>query len=625
MALAFPAGPIAGQQYTGPNGVVYEWDATAGVWIKVNAVQTVTSGSTAATGAARIPTGNTAARPAATLAAGQFRYNTQIPQLEYSDGTSWLPVGGGLAAATLAQAQAGSLTTVAATPETAVPKNASGMAGSAFIPAGNTAARPAFAAYVGQLRYNTQTPEWEYSDGAAWLPLVSAGLPAATLAQAAAGTLASVANTPVTSVPKDASGMTGAALIPGGNNAARPATPVTGMFRYNSQAAPASMEFWDGTAWSAVGGVPAASLAEAAAGTINTKFSSPQTAVPKDASGMTGAALLPTGTAAQQPATPVAGMLRMNTTCNPDSLEAYDGTTSSWRQVAYEPVRTALPSYTATNGTALPSSGTYDCITIPAGVTVTSNGISRLCAITCVTIDGTINSNGLGFRGPANSLTNNNALIVGSASPLGQGFGAARACCGGNSYGWASLTPSTGTAGAVSVFAGTGIAGYAGDSGGVVIIASDGPITVGAAALVSANGTNALPASIQGGTSGAEVGGGGGSSGGMIALQSKTSLTLAAGAQLCVAGSAGSNGVFSALTGAGGGGGGGGGYIILNSPTTTDASTKVVSGGAAGSTTGGVATPGGGGGGWGGGGGRGGQGVAAAAGSAGQIVLNSYL
>ena len=378
----------------------------------------------------------------------------------------------------------------------------------------------------------------------------------------------------------------------------------------------------------AAGSIEIATLAEAATGTDATRASTPETSVPKDASGMTGAALLPTGTLGQRP-TPVAGMLRMNTTLNPDSLEAYDGTTSSWRQVAYEPVRTALPSYTATNGTALPSSGTYDCITIPAGVTVTSTGISRLCAITCVTIDGTINSDGLGFRGPSNSLTNGNASVVGSASPAGQGFGAAIACCGGNSYGWASFTPSTGTAGSAVVCGGTGIAGYAGNSGGVVIMSSDGPITVGAAALVSANATNALPASIQGGTSGADVGGGGGSSGGMIALQSKTSLTLAAGAQLCVAGSAGSNGVSNTggATGAGGGGGGGGGYIILNSPATTDASTKVLTGGAAGSGVGVSATaPGGGGGGWGGAGGRAGDpALAAAAGSAGQVLLNNYL
>ena len=375
----------------------------------------------------------------------------------------------------------------------------------------------------------------------------------------------------------------------------------------------------------AAGSIEIATLAEAATGTDATRASTPQTAVPKDASGMTGAALIPTGTTLQQPATPVAGMLRMNTTNNPDSLEAYDGTTSSWRQIAYEPVRTALPSYTATNGTALPSSGTYDCITIPAGVTVTSTGLSRLCAITCVTIDGTINSDGLGFPGGYSALTNPTASTLGTSSPSGQGFGTGVSCCGGNSYGWGSFTPSTGVPGAVSVQTGTGVAGFSGNSGGVVIIASDGPITVGSTALLTANASNATAPSFEAGTSAGEIGGSGGSSGGLIALQSKTALSLTAGARLCVAGSAGSNGCNGGLAGAGGGGGGGGGYIILNSPATTDASTKVVTGGAAGTTTGGASAPGGGGGGWGGAGGRGGQGSAAAAGSAGQIVLNSYL
>jgi hypothetical protein len=62
---------------------------------------------------------------------------------------------------------------------------------------------------------------------------------------------------------------------------------------------------------------------------LNTVYSSPQTSVPKDASGMTGAALLPTGTLAQRPVTPVAGMTRVNTTTN--SPETY--VNSSWNTI----------------------------------------------------------------------------------------------------------------------------------------------------------------------------------------------------------------------------------------------------------------------------------------------------
>ncbi len=73
----------------------------------------------------------------------------------------------------------------------------------------------------------------------------------------------------------------------------------------------------------------AATLAEAAAGTGNTKFLSPETGVPKDASGMTGAALLPTGTLAQRPAAPVAGMTRVSSTTN--TVEAYAN--GAWQAV----------------------------------------------------------------------------------------------------------------------------------------------------------------------------------------------------------------------------------------------------------------------------------------------------
>jgi hypothetical protein len=78
----------------------------------------------------------------------------------------------------------------------------------------------------------------------------------ATLAEAATGTSATLALTPSTGVPKDAATMTGAALIPGGNNAARPTTTVTGMLRYNNQSVtvPAFLEYWDGSAWTGTTG-----------------------------------------------------------------------------------------------------------------------------------------------------------------------------------------------------------------------------------------------------------------------------------------------------------------------------------------------------------------------------------
>ena len=146
----------------------------------------------------------------------------------------------------------------------------------------------------------------------------------ATLAEAATGTLATRALTPETGVPKDASGMAGAAIIPG-SAAAYVGTPATGMVRYNNSAPPAVIEYYNGSAWVTMGGALAASLAEAAAATITTKYLSPGTGIARDAAGTTGAALLPAGTTAQQPGTPVTGMTRYNSTIG--TLEVYNGTT----------------------------------------------------------------------------------------------------------------------------------------------------------------------------------------------------------------------------------------------------------------------------------------------------------
>jgi hypothetical protein len=54
---------------------------------------------------------------------------------------------------------------------------------------------------------------------------------------------------PVQSALAGAAAKTGAALTPGGDDGERPATPSTGMFRYNDTTAPAVMEYYDGTNW----------------------------------------------------------------------------------------------------------------------------------------------------------------------------------------------------------------------------------------------------------------------------------------------------------------------------------------------------------------------------------------
>lgn len=101
------------------------------------------------------------------------------------------------------------------------------------------------------------------------------------------------------------------------------------------------------------GGLTAATLAEAAAGTINTKANTPETSVPKDAAGMTGAALLPKGTTAQRPAAPVSGMTRLNTDTSPQ-LEVYNG--SAWAPIGV--ITSNLTLNVATTGNDVTGLGT---------------------------------------------------------------------------------------------------------------------------------------------------------------------------------------------------------------------------------------------------------------------------
>jgi hypothetical protein len=73
----------------------------------------------------------------------------------------------------------------------------------------------------------------------------------ATAAEAAAGIDADRAMTPSVSVPKALLDMTGAAIIPGGDDTQRAAitSPVDGMLRYNDTTAPSVMEYYDGSNW----------------------------------------------------------------------------------------------------------------------------------------------------------------------------------------------------------------------------------------------------------------------------------------------------------------------------------------------------------------------------------------
>ncbi len=488
MALAFPASPTPGQQYTGPNGVVYEWDNALGAWVKVNSVQAATAGTTAATGAARIPSGPAAARPTSP-ANGFFRFNEDTDKLEVWNGLIWAEV-----------ASSNPIT------DTFVPQTTP-LAGtpSAVIPSGNTANRQTNPLPLGgYTRFNTDTTLMEVFDGTIWTPVGAppnaglglnlsgitpnqilklsvpqqstpptpgtlapeaisgslywddvlstlfirydnGGTPAWVQAAPAAGSIGvtsinvsggttglSFSGGPVTTAGTltlagtlgIANGGTGAttgagalaglgmsvnasggttgltfsggpvtssgtltlggtlAVANGGTGATTGAGALAGLgMSVNASGGTTGLTFsggpvtssgtltmagtlavanggtggttqpaainnllpsqatnagkflkTDGTnvSWD-TGGAPAATLAEAAAGTINTKYSSPETAVPKTPSGMTGAALIPGGNDGARPA-PVTGMLRYNSQSGtPVSMEYYDG--SAWSKV----------------------------------------------------------------------------------------------------------------------------------------------------------------------------------------------------------------------------------------------------------------------------------------------------
>ncbi len=560
--------------------------------------------------------------------------------------------------ATLAQAQAGALTTVYSSPQTSVPKDASGMTGSAYIPAGTTAERPAAAAYAGQFRYNKQIPQLEYSDGVSWIA-VGGNLSPATLAEAAAGTLTSVYSSPQTSVPKNASGMTGAAILPTGTSAQQPGGASAGWIRFNTTRG--ELEFFTGTAWVAAtrnvvgaagtydngatiiavgttpqqptastvqgairynttipqmeysdgvswlplgGGATAATLAEAAAGTINTKFLSPETGVPKDAAGMTGAAILPGGSNAQRPAGASGGWVRWNNTTTStvgSRIEVYDPTFPAWRPLEYATTPPTSANFTVTNGMVL--SGIYRCrnFTCAAGVTATIDGSFTVEAQGNVTIAGTLNGDGAGPRGSQVYGTNYSSTLPVNVFG-GNGTGTSP---GVTNFGGPAFSPSVGLVGSGGSGGFVGSTGYAGgtigiltspggNAGASVLIRAQGTITVTGA--INANGqTPSTPGSPDGLIC---LSGGGGGSGGVVVLDANGNCTNSG-----TISANGGNGGNAVNGNARGGGGGGGGIVIIQSRFGTQATGTVnVNGGAAGVSAG-AGIGGGGGGGCGGAGG----------------------
>jgi hypothetical protein len=573
--------------------------------------------TTGATGAANIPAGTTGQQPV-TPNTGAFRYNSTLTSLEFYNGAAWEVV-----------ASSSSNSFVEKTSNT----------GSAVMPAGTLAQRDGAPA-AGYMRFNDDSDTFEFWNGASWQTVASsssgafvsqtvptAGTPSAiiptgttaqqqTLPLPLAGytrfntdtTLMEVFNgaiwTPIGAPPNAGLGLNLSGVTP--NQILKASTPVAvtppvagtalaqaidGSMYWDSTLGQLFIRYNDGTTTQWVAAAPPgatsllnpATLAEAAVGTVNTRYSSPETAVPKNAAGMTGAAILPSGTSAQQPGSPAAGWIRYNTTLPTNNLEVYSPSLSTWRQLQYVPASTPLPpDLTISANTALGGVQYVNNLTINAGVTVTvsNQGLAFICTGSAV-INGTINGAGKGSAdGGQQSITN------GGSTSSQKGFGP-----GGYPY-----TPSlflNGTGGASGDVAtgagGVGVSSTGGRGGAYVAIRTYGNLTLGATANINTSGDNAIPSTLTpaGGINvipWAASGGAGGSAGAII-LHSDGNLTVAG--SLTATGGNGAAGQTLGFTGATGGSGAGGGVVILQTNgTLTNTATVNLAGGLAGSTAG---------------------------------------
>jgi hypothetical protein len=583
------------------------------------AVGTFVSQTVPTTGSpsAIIPTGTTAQQQTVPAPlAGYTRFNTTTSLMEVFDGTVWSPVG--------------------ASPTAGLGINITGSIVKVSIPTASTppaAGALAAQAVVGSMYWDDTLNQLfiYYSNGGT--PVWVQAAPAAT-----GGGSTYTATAPIKITGTVISIDLGLGVATNGTNLAfkMPVAALPPAINTSTTGAFDGSMYWDDTlaqlfirynnggtpAWVAAappgGGstLTAASLAEAAAGVTTVKYSSPATAVAKDAAGTTGAALIPAGTDAQRAAiaAPVVGMQRYNTTSGYE--EVYTGATLGWRKVAWDTTPTPPADLTISANTVL-DNGVYSVnnLTIAAGATVTTNG--QMIVFECTgtaTIAGTVNLNSSGPLGGSGSLAN--ATVESTIGGQGLNIGAGITAGGGRPY--APVVSQVGSSGAGGISNSTGggaVQSGAGGSagGGIIIRAAKGIVVTG---TLTSTGANGGPAG--GGLASFASGGAGGGSGGVVILRSDETINFSG--TINVSGGAGATGVFTApYVGANGGGGGGGGIVVLQCPgTLTNTGTVTLTAGATGVTTGTLNAIGSGGGGACGGAG----GTAAVAAGAGKLLFS---
>ena len=224
---------------------------------------------------------------------------------------------------------------------------------------------------------------WEDPDQIPWTAkgqlIVGTGVGTSILLNAGSDTAVLVTDSTTPSGLTYSNSSTAAIQVPAGTTLQQPAISVVGQIRYNTDNDEFEGYLGSPAAWAPIGSVDPASLAEAATGVITTKYSSPETAVPKDASGMTGAAILPAGTTLQRPAVSVDGMFRFNSTN--EAFEGYGQNLTAWE--ALMPTGAATDKFAYLNNQVITTNYTLPAapiiknglsagpITINASVTVT--------------------------------------------------------------------------------------------------------------------------------------------------------------------------------------------------------------------------------------------------------------
>lgn len=220
--------------------------------------------------------------------------------------------------------------------------------------------------------------------------------------------------------------------VPIGTTAQRPATPATGMVRFNTTTS--TLEQYDGSSWVSVGGGAVA-----------------PSAVSDQTNTSTGYFDLPAGTTAQRPASPAAGMVRYNTTTG--EPEWYDPAGSGQWLGFYKGPNYAIEYLVVAGGAG---GGGYTGGGGGAGGLISAS----TTVFSTVTYTVTIGAAGSGGSGSSRGTSGSNSVFD-TSTAIGGGAGAPNDVPGlsGGSGGGGGHAPG-GTGGA-----GTAGQGYAGGSG----------------------------------------------------------------------------------------------------------------------------------------------------------------